>query len=580
MASLRWGWATSLWVVSLGIAAGCGVDRTGLLDFDGSVGCVSVAACDDGYACTVDTCDEGVCTNTPNDAACADMPGGVCDPSSGCRYEDCVEEGEDGCRVNGTNEALCQVGACVDGECTGVTTCTEGQLCCGDGECIDCPDDGNECTEEVCGGVTGAHTCEHRPLSGTLCSDGLGCTTGDICTDGVCTVTECAPPTMCSDDGERCVGCNGDGDCPADDVRVFDCEFAGATGDGRCGGMRRREVTRFSCNGDRECVADTETTMEPCNEARGVVCGDSTTRTGTCGYSDECDLSAMRTDTRQDPECNGSGRCVVNEVPLPRMCNRDTNGIGCGPMISYGMYGACMAAAMCAATGTQSRPQFQHRCAAGSCAMMADGTDSRSCDRDVAGNTCAPTETGDWSACGGFRDECGEDGMRTRTVTTYECDDAGGCIPNVVMETEACTRNTDGDSCGVGMETGEWGACQYSNSMDCVGGRSRRVSTYTCSGGTCNETSGMMMDTSGFCATERNGHMCGGVRMECTQNMPTSCSSAGTTQIITPLCASGVCTDDIVAGTPCTYDPTGEPCMSGDCSGGGCRCDSEGSCGD
>ena len=139
------------------------MDRTGLLDFDGSVGCVSVAACDDGYACTVDTCDEGVCTNTPNDAACADMPGGVCDPSSGCRYEDCVEEGEDGCRVNGTNEALCQVGACVDGECTGVTTCTEGQLCCGDGECIDCPDDGNECTAESCDALIG---CSNDPIPG------------------------------------------------------------------------------------------------------------------------------------------------------------------------------------------------------------------------------------------------------------------------------------------------------------------------------------------------------------------------------------------------------------------------------
>ena len=127
--------------------------------------------CNDGVACTVDGCDEfaDTCTNMPNDAACA--PGETCAPGVGCMPQctfdmDC-DDG-DACTVD-----VCSGGSCI----------VAGSVSC---------DDMEDCTTDSCDPVLG---CQNLP-NANPCDDGLACTTGDVCSGGMCTGTPMTPPGM------------------------------------------------------------------------------------------------------------------------------------------------------------------------------------------------------------------------------------------------------------------------------------------------------------------------------------------------------------------------------------------------
>ena len=138
--------------------------------------------CDDGVACTVDACDPAVgCTNTPDDAACDDdVPcngAEQCLPFVGCMPGPRVDC-DDGlaCTVDTCDEALGCVHAptdesCDDGDPCTADTCTVSEGCAHAPLPNDtpCPDD------DVC---DGAETCQ-----GGQCTAGwpLACDDGDAC---------------------------------------------------------------------------------------------------------------------------------------------------------------------------------------------------------------------------------------------------------------------------------------------------------------------------------------------------------------------------------------------------------------
>src|SRR6185436_9719336 len=64
-----------------------------------------------------------------------------------------------------------------------------------------CDDDGNQCTDDECNGVS--NVCQHPNDDTNSCSDGLFCTGTESCTAGVCG----------SSTGDPCSGPDGDGDC-------------------------------------------------------------------------------------------------------------------------------------------------------------------------------------------------------------------------------------------------------------------------------------------------------------------------------------------------------------------------------
>ena len=162
------------------------------------------AACDDGIGCTTDTCTASGCQNAPAAAACSD--GNSCTTNM-CTATGCTATNvADGvpCTDGSSDAGLCSSGTC-SVECTGAADCADGDACNGmetcsvNGQCragvpLVC-NDGNACTADSCSTATG---CVNAPIG---CDDGAACTT-DACNPASgCTFTPA--PAMC-DDGNEC----------------------------------------------------------------------------------------------------------------------------------------------------------------------------------------------------------------------------------------------------------------------------------------------------------------------------------------------------------------------------------------
>ena len=117
--------------------------------------------CDDGNACTTDTCDEGndACIHTP--VTCDD--GDTCttdtyDPATGCVFApiDC----DDG-------------NACTTDSCDPAVGCVH--------DAVEC-EDANPCTDDTCDPASGCVYVNNT----APCDDGNVCTTNDACANGAC----------------------------------------------------------------------------------------------------------------------------------------------------------------------------------------------------------------------------------------------------------------------------------------------------------------------------------------------------------------------------------------------------------
>jgi hypothetical protein len=136
-----------------------GID-VGVDAFTASMSCTTSAECNDGFACTIDTCAVGnVCEHMPFDSMCND--GETCVVGRGCvtgMPTDCTtdDDCDDGRRCTGREQCL-----------LGMCRVTEPYVC----------DDGNTCTEDSCGGV--ADDCVFT----TVCDSGIGgFDAGPLCT--------------------------------------------------------------------------------------------------------------------------------------------------------------------------------------------------------------------------------------------------------------------------------------------------------------------------------------------------------------------------------------------------------------
>jgi hypothetical protein len=146
----------------------------------------SVLECEDGVACTADSCvAETGCLYEAQD--------GACDDGNPCTVDSC--DLDQGC----LNESLTlDAFLCDDGDvCTEETVCQAGV--CGGGVQTDC-DDGNPCTEDLCEDPGG---CLYLAQAGD-CDDGDPCTVGDSCAQGACVdgpdALDCDDDNVCTDD--------------------------------------------------------------------------------------------------------------------------------------------------------------------------------------------------------------------------------------------------------------------------------------------------------------------------------------------------------------------------------------------
>ncbi len=205
-----------------------GTDDAGMPMMDASAaGCRSNADCDDGVACTNDSCDAGSCTNTPDDTQCTDQSGGHCDATSGCAYS---------CTADSCTGGPCQDASCVDGACVMTDRCGSGQLCC-DGACFS----GTDCAS--------ARPCAGQP-AGTVCRAAAGpCDVAETC-DGT---TDTCPADGFAGAGMECRAaagpcdvaemCDGTGAaCPVDAVQPSSTTCRAAAG----GCRRPRDLRRHA----------------------------------------------------------------------------------------------------------------------------------------------------------------------------------------------------------------------------------------------------------------------------------------------------------------------------------------------
>ncbi|MCB9849990.1 MAG: hypothetical protein H6817_04725 [Phycisphaerales bacterium] len=193
---------------------------TGPLVSVGACACTFHSQCDDGNACTADFCNSGTCQHIPTGEGGGCDDGDTCTVNDACSNGACIGEAVPGC-VSCTMDSECDDGypctvdtcnlttfvceysdsmsglSCDDGD-----ACTTADVCDGSGGCAGIPTDcsglDSVCTMGACNATTGA--CEVVPASnGAACDDGNPCTVGDVCVAGTCTST----PLNC-DDGNPC----------------------------------------------------------------------------------------------------------------------------------------------------------------------------------------------------------------------------------------------------------------------------------------------------------------------------------------------------------------------------------------
>jgi hypothetical protein len=213
---------------------------------DATTGCVPhphVELCQDTIPCTIDTCTNGTCIHTPNDAVCVDddeCGTQRCDQELGCVSIDhpewCTDDIEctmDVCTGGSCkhipNNTLCHYlnTKCVEYQCDPTcdcipifvdppTVCDDGVDCttdhCVEGGCVNTPDDercsllNTECAIYTCNNTTGCIA----TLYDSMCDDTVDCTV-DVCVRGVCTHTP--RDTFCTSDGCVVGVCNATTGC-------------------------------------------------------------------------------------------------------------------------------------------------------------------------------------------------------------------------------------------------------------------------------------------------------------------------------------------------------------------------------
>jgi hypothetical protein len=591
-----------------------------------TLGCVHLSACDDRNPCTQDTCDATGChrVTLPNGTPCPDQNpcngsesclGGVCAPAlppscddgNACTADTC--DFVNGCR----NAPLTNNTSCADTDvCNGAETCQAGT--CQPGTTLPC-DDGNACTTDSCNPLSG---CAHAPIAGCVtctvvadCNDSNPCTTdacnagacqntnvtnGTPCLDGnLCNGTETCQAGACTagtaldcDDGNACTvdGCDATAGCqhpaaldgtPCPDTTV--CNGAETCQAGTC-----TAGAPLACDDGNPCTTDSCLPISGCQHPavpNGTGCSDGdacngaeTCQAGSCtaGAPLACDDGNDCTLDSCDPVGGCQHPAVANGTPCPdgTVCNgaETCQGGACsaGPPLACGDGDACTTDACNALSGCSNTPI--PGCTP--CAVPADCDDGNPCSADACNaGACANTALADGTPCLDL-DLCnGAESCLAGVCiagTPLGCDDGNLCTADSCMPTLGCehTGLPDGAPCPNftlcdGDETCQGSVCAPGPAPDCA-------DTNPCTADTCNAVSGcehLAVSDGTSCA---DGTVCNGGELcqsgLCMPGLPLACDDGNE-------CTADSC--DAVNGCTHTPEPDGTACTGGTCTGGTCQ---------
>lgn len=311
--------------------------------------------CGDGVSCTVDTCNEATdsCVRTPNNAACTD--GAFCNGTETC---DAVNGCQAGTPPNCNDDVGCTIDACNEANDTCTNTadnsaCNNGAFC----------DGGETCHPTLgCQGGTAPN-----------CDDGVPCT-HDSCNEAADTCDHATDNALCSDGAY----CNGNETCHA----TLDCQAG----------------TAPNCNDGVSCTVDTcNEGTDSCDHApNNAACDDGQFCTGveTCDPINDCTSGTP-------PNCSDGVACTIDSCnESTDSCDHATNNAFCDNVQFCDGSETCHATLGCQA-GTPPNCNDGVICTIDAC--------------DEAGDTC--THTPDHASCsnGSFCDG------------TESCDPLLGC---------------------------------------------------------------------------------------------------------------------------------------------------------
>lgn len=442
-----------------------------------------------------------------------------------------------------------------------------------------CDFPGQECEAGVYDCSSGTPVCVSAGpmMAGESCRAAVGaCDADDTCngTDLTCADEkraagfECRAAANSCDVAEVCDGTNNA--CPADVYAPVGTSCAGGFCDesGMCSnscnpGAACTPAGQPCRTGAIDCSSGTPTCVANGNVSNGTMCGATNMGSwGSCGgFSNSCDETGTRSRNVTTYTCQ-AGSCESSTTSESESCSRGTSGISCGAGVSYGSWSGCGGfSGTCDETGTRTRSVTTYACGSGTC-QSSTTTETGACSRNTNGTSCGSTGYGGWGACGGFSNTCDETGTRSRSMTTYTCG-GGTCQSSTTSQSGSCSRSTSGNSCG-STAYGNWGACGgFSNTCDETGTRSRSVTTYTCGSGSCQTSSSSQ---SGSCSRSTSGNSCGtttyGPWSPCS-GFSSICDNTGTRSrsVTTYACGSQSCQmNTTTETTSCTRNTNGTSC--------------------
>ncbi len=560
----------------LTLAAGCGDDDGppieddmgpvvgdgGGMDGGPSTRCSEDSDCDDGVACTLDSCDERNCFNTTTDSMCEDDNPCTADVCSDT--EDC------------TNGVVADGTACTDpGGAAG--TCTAGVCSSGCTSDADC-DDGVACTTTTCDTDTGI--CGAPTLDDAACDDGAGCTV-DSCTTSGCNNAMAADGTDCTSVGGAtgtcmsgaCVtGCESDAEC--DDGIDCTADVCDTT-IGACSNTPEDTM----CDDGVDCTSDT------CSAATGCVATPVNTACddGIGCTSDTCDATAGCMFTPVDMACDDSVDCTVDVCSPTSDCSRTPDDAECDDMNSCtantcDMTGGCGTTNVVGGTPCMDGAGANGLCdGAGTC-QVACTTDADCADADMC-NGAETCDTSDGTCVAGTPLSC-DDGVDctddscamatgcSNVANDANCDDGNPCTSGSCDMTGDCSQTNlaDTTACTVGGSTGQCqsGTCVIgcTGDAECDDGVDCTLDSCDLGTGTCvNSPRNGMCDDGVSCTVDR-------CRASGCQNLLRDARCDDSNDCTANMCTATGCMDtDVIDGTPCN-DAAGDAglCAAGSCS--------------
>ncbi len=526
---------------------------------DALLGCQAGTApnCDDGVACTDDSCDEvgDVCVNSANNGNCDDLVGctvDVCDAILGCGHtpDDSLCDNSLYCDGTETCDALtdCQPGTppnCDDSVACTTDACDETNDICThlpvDAACSD----GVTCTVDVCDPIAG---CSSTPDDG-LCDNMVFCDGTETCdpvNDCQSGTNPCVPPLKCEEAGDQCVDCLTDAQC---DDGLY------CNGAETCTGFTCVAGTPPNCSDGVGCTDDS------CDEATDTcvhTANDSLCDNGLyCDGMETCD-SIMDCQVGTAPNCNDGVGCTIDSCDevIDQCVNAPDNSLCDNGAYCDGME-TCDAISDCQA-GTPPNCGDGVSCTVDTCNEATDvcdhaATDSL-CDN---GQFCDGSETCDAvNDCQAGTPPVCDDGV---PCTVDSCDAA----QNQCLFVPTNTLCDNGQFCDGAEICDAANGCQAGAAPNCNDG-------IACTDDSCDEVANVCVNTAndGLCD---NGLFCDGSE---TCNAAIGCQ-AGTA----PNCDDGIgCTADscdeanntcVNAGNNAACDD-GNPCTLDVCADNGC----------